>query len=340
MNNDAFKLGWQVEERRYCTNKFHALIGVNDTSQNYSLQNIGTDGANLTIAVLSMNRSNLTIRLMESINKHIPHFAGEFLIGDNGSSLNEIAALKEKMERMPYRSRIVEFGKNYGVSGGRNRLFKFVETDWILSLDNDLYFIGNPLPQAQNDIAQLGCHFLTMPFLNSNDRSQCLYGGNLYVDCSAACVSIGVGSAYQYTGKADNYKNTGFLSTGLPGGSAIFNKHTFFAMDGFDENMFVGFEDTDLSIRLFQAGYKVGSCGSMLLIHDHAAPDTNVDKTYEKERFSNQKLLESARYLENKYGLTVWNKAVVDWLGQRQESLGISSSQENIGQTDRQTDRQ
>ena len=59
------------------------------------LTNIGTDGSNLTIAVLMMNRSSLTIRLMDSIKKIMPDFAGEFLIGDNGSSKNELDLVKE-----------------------------------------------------------------------------------------------------------------------------------------------------------------------------------------------------------------------------------------------------
>ena len=35
------------------------------------------------------------------------------------------------------------------------------------------------------------------------------------------------------------------------------NRNTFFACGGYDENMFVGFEDTEFSVRLFQMGMKL-----------------------------------------------------------------------------------
>lgn len=47
----------------------------------------------------------------------------------------------------------------------------------------------------------------------------------------------------------------------------------------------VGFEDTELSLRLFQKGIKVGGCGIISLIHDHPKPENNADKTYEKNDF-------------------------------------------------------
>ena len=152
-----FTTGWKIEKYRYYANDLHRMIGVADAPGRVSLSNIGCNGENLTIAVLSMNRADVTIRLMDSIAKYIPNFAGEFLIGDNGSSEDQKQILLDQMERMPYASRLLDFGRNYGVSGGRNRTFREVKTDWLLSSDNDMYFIGNPLPKIQRDIQTLGC---------------------------------------------------------------------------------------------------------------------------------------------------------------------------------------
>ena len=76
--------GFMVEEYKYISSKHHRMIGVGSTGKRwsaYAIENIGKRGENLTIAVLSMNRSSLTIRLMQSIAKIIPDFSGEFLIG-------------------------------------------------------------------------------------------------------------------------------------------------------------------------------------------------------------------------------------------------------------------
>lgn len=313
-------LGWMAQEYKYITAENHRLIGVGD-NKNRLFDNIGVYGENLTFAVLSMNRSSLTVKLMKSIAKHIPNFAGEFLIGDNGSVESEKDILREVMEQMPYRCRMIEFDQNYGVGGGRNRLFAEVSTDWILSLDNDIFLIDNPLEQIRQDIALMGCHFMTMPLQNVEDRKIFLYGGNLYVEEVKSGISIGGGSAYINGNNTDDHKLESFLCTFMAGGTCVLNKHTFFACGGYDEGMFVGFEDTEFSMILFQKGYKVGSCGICCLIHDHPKPDNTVDREYEKQRFSNSKLMESARYFEKKHGICVWNPMVEEWVNERLREL-------------------
>ena len=149
----ALTPGYQTKLLTYMSSDNHQLIGTGNSDR--MLTNIGADGSNLTIAVLMMNRSSLTVRLMDSVKKIMPDFAGEFLIGDNGSSKSERELVKKHFSDMPFKCRCVEFGQNYGVSGGRNRLYREVKTEWIFQLDNDVYFISNPLKKIQKDIALL-----------------------------------------------------------------------------------------------------------------------------------------------------------------------------------------
>lgn len=313
------QLGWMAKELKYISSDYHRLIGVG-SNQKYMFQSIGAFGENLTVAVLSMNRSSLTIKLMRSIAACIPDFKGEFLIGDNGSQQEEKDRLYAAMKEMPYRCRMIEFDRNYGVAGGRNRLFKEVQTDWIFSLDNDIYFISNPIEQINRDIGMLGCHFMCMPLINEEDRKIFLAGGHLYVEEAKSGISVGGSTAYLNAGSEDTRLDS-FLCTFLPGGTSILRKDTFFACGGFDEGMFVGFEDSEFSMRLFQMGYKIGSCGIACVVHDHPKPENQGDKDYEKQRFSNVKLLESARYFEKKQRVCVWNPMVEDWLNERLREL-------------------
>ena len=318
MSNNL-NLGWQAEEYTYISSKSHSLIGVG-TGPDF-IQNIGLNGNNLTIAVLSMNRSSLTIRLMDSVQKIMPDFAGEFLIGDNGSEETEKQSLYQAMRRMPFRCRMVEFGQNYGVSGGRNRLFAAVQTDWIFSLDNDIFFVSCPLDKIQSDIARLGCHFLSMPLLDKEENKIHIWGGHLYVEEEKNGITVGGDPAY-VDGEVDLKKiYDPFLCTFVPGGASICRKETFFQCGGYDEEMFVGFEDTEFSIRLFQGGFKIGSCGIVSIIHDHPKPVGTNDIFYEKQRFSNIRLLESARYFEKKHGIHIWNPMTEKWINQRLREL-------------------
>lgn len=49
-----FTTGWKVEKYRYYANDLHRMIGVADAPGRVSLSNIGCNGENLTIAVLSI----------------------------------------------------------------------------------------------------------------------------------------------------------------------------------------------------------------------------------------------------------------------------------------------
>ena len=328
------KPGWLACEKTYVSSDYHRWIGLEDRLNFFTLDNIGESGKNLTIAVLSMNRSSLTIRLLKSVCEFILDFSGNILIGDNGSTEAELKKLERYVYALPFDCKILRFGKNYGVAGGRNRLFRAVETDWILSLDNDLYFTSNPLPQAQKDIGTLGTHFLAMPLIDKGTENSGIYGGHLYLEPMEGRAAMGIGSSYTFQNAPRNIPMDGFLCTGVPGTAAIINKDFFFAVGGFDEGMFVGFEDTEFSVRVFQKGYKVGCCGMISLEHDHPKAENKDDKAYEQKRFSNVKILEAARHFEQKYGFLVWNQAVAKWVAMRQkethDNVEIDPNQERV----------
>jgi len=119
------------------------------------------------------------------------------------------------------------------------------------------------------------------------------------------------------------------ISTFLFGGASIINKQLFFDCGGFDDGFFIGFEDLDYSIALFQKGYKIGSVGTLALVHDHKRLREKTNVEYERERFSNENVLKSALYFESKHGLKVWSKSTEKWLKTRRAELGIQSDTTN-----------
>lgn len=285
--------------------------------------NIGSNGKNLTISFLSLNRAALSIQLLRSIEQHLNDFAGEILIVDNGSEPAEVESIYDACEKSPLRCRIVELGANYGVAGGRNRAMPHVRTEWLLSLDNDIYFVRNPLRSVQRDIALLGCHFLNLPLLDRDKQTIFALGGHLYTYTNAGDLTVGGGSVYAQERALEHHSDEPFLSTFLFGGAAVVNVASFLKLGGFDDSMFIGFEDTDFSIRLFQAGYKVGNTRALALVHDHPVPKAPSDHNYERQRFASQVLKDSAGHLERKHGLTVWTHTVDHWLAEKRRELGI-----------------
>ena len=128
-----------VEKYQYIGSQKHFLL-ANDIDKACG-PNIGLNGENLTISFLSLNRASLSIKLLESIDKYLPNFAGEILIVDNGSIRSEIILLKNFIKQLSLKIKLVELEKNFGVAGGRNKTIKYVNTDWLMCLDNDIYFI-------------------------------------------------------------------------------------------------------------------------------------------------------------------------------------------------------
>lgn len=314
-----FSRGYHVDDLKYFYAQEHAMVGIQDTGDPY-LGNIGEQGQNLTFAVLSMNRASLMIRLMDSVAEFCKGFRGEFLVGDNGSNKKEKELIRQAMKRMPYKCRMIEFDRNYGVAGGRNKLFAEVNTDWIFSVDNDLYLVGDPLSKIQQDISVLGCHFMTLPLVDHDTGGTGIFGGHLYID-NTGRVSIGGSTALIAPTVTLNCEYPPFLATFLAGGVSVLNKHTFFACGGFDAGMFVGFEDTEFSVRLYQKGYKVACCGIACIIHNHPKPEKTSDVDYEKKRFSRNHIKEAASYFEKKHGFAVWNPSVDRWLEDKHASL-------------------
>lgn len=321
MDNQELDIVPGLSRGLYVFQNSHALLAADAWKE--SGPNIGKNGENLTISFLSMNRSTLSEKLLRSIQEFIPHFAGEVLVVDNGSSAEEIDRLRSVCDTLSLRTHFVELGKNHGVAGGRNRTIPHVKTEWLMCLDNDVYFISNPIPQIQRDLATLGCHFMSLPLLNPDGRTIFARGGHLHVSWEGSHLHVGAYSACPQV--EDQRKNRQpFIGTFLFGGACVLNKDTFSRIDGYDEAMFVGFEDIDFSIRLFQQGYKVGAASVCALIHDHPKPASDLDRDYEKERFSRDILHKSAQHLEAKHGFKIWSDGLDHWLASRQNDLGIS----------------
>ncbi len=284
--------------------------------------NIGRRGEDLTIAFLSMDRSALSCRLLDSIERELPDFGGRVLIIDQGSQPAELQKLKARIGTLRVPCEMVELGQNLGVAGGRNRAMSHVKTHWVLSLDNDIYFKGNPLTEIQQALALLGCHFLNLPLLERDGDRWFALGGHLYVTIVGSAVHVGGGSACRQE-VTDGEIQSPFLSTFLFGGACVLRVASFLELGAYDEAMFVGFEDVDFSIRLFQAGRKVGNIGAACLIHDHPPPDNDAARNYERERFSRSVLRRSAEHIEKKHGFRVWSDGEDRWLSDRHKDLGI-----------------
>lgn len=256
--------------------------------------NLGTKGKNLSIVILTYNKSNLTIRLLNSIKKYFRNFEGDILVFDNDSEQLEKENLKRYLKNFPLNYKLYKSKKNLGISNGRKKAFSMVKKDWILSLDNDMYFIGNPLRNLNYCIDKSGAKFINLCAYNGIDRKKFINGGKFKVSKKDVLYV----TADTFNNKIEDKI---YFSTFIFGGSSLINKYSYDLIGGYDENFFVGYEDVDLSLRAYKAGMKIANINSFCLIHDHQILLDDSSKQYEKTRYNFDSIVKSANYFSKKY---------------------------------------
>src|SRR6185295_9968922 len=91
----------------------------------------------------------------------------------------------------------------------------------------------------------------------------------------------------------------------------------------------IGFEDIDLSLRLFRAGLKIGTFSFRSLVHDHQRAESASDSNYEHARYSRATLYQSARYLEAKTGFRIWGEEVEQWMRTNEQKQSLETTTAN-----------
>lgn len=265
-----------------------------------TFKGIGNQGENMTISVLMHNRVELTVRLLDSIKKFMPEFSGEIVIGDNGSDEEELYVLKNKLKEIDYNYRIIKFNTHYPIPVGKNKLNKECQTDWILQLDNDIYFTGNPIRKMDEDIRALGCKLWGLPYYDMKSKRVANYGSNLefrWMDNGKKELECLVDLPFRESER----QWAPMFCTYAAGGAALMDKGLFFALGGYDKNLFV-YEDIDFMYRANMQGYKIGNIGMKCLVHDHKQIDSELGGAYEAIRFDKSRMRMSKKYLQDKHG--------------------------------------
>lgn len=290
----------EVVDARYVLQRREDFVASYSNIFRETTPEVGENGENLTVSILMHNRAQLTNRLIESIQEHMPHFRGEILIGDNGSDVEECRQVKEKLERMNFRWTMVNSDRHYPIPAGKNRLNMQCRTEWIMQLDNDIYFIDNPLKKVNEDIARLGCPIWGFPYYNAEAGKIYNYGSNLeFVKNERGEKMLVCLNDLQFQESRDIWEP--MLCTYTSGGASLMRKSFFDRMGGYDENIYVH-EDIELAYRINMAGYKIGNIGMKCLVHDHKQIDSELGHQYEAMRFDAQKIKESKKYLYLKHG--------------------------------------
>ncbi|MDX1918308.1 MAG: glycosyltransferase [Candidatus Caenarcaniphilales bacterium] len=280
------------------------------------------DQQSISISAVTLNRLPLTLRLLKSIEEHWSDFQGQILLADNGSDPIVLAELKNFLAGYKWKVSLLEIGQNLGPAKARNLMLEACKTEWLLLLDNDMYFVSDPLPSLKETVEKLAVNFLNLPFLGIDGKHSQGIGGNLFLKEEGGTLKLNCGNSFRPALPANLPIESPFLSTFLCAGASCVRTEIFRALGGFDDELYA-FEDLDFSLKLYKAGIKIGNAHRFHLIHGHEKAETQLDRSYERVRHSQETIKASTDRIFAKYGVQIWSKEVESWLQERLKVSGL-----------------
>lgn len=203
------------------------------------------------IILVNYNGINDTIECIESLKK-INYSNYKIIIIDNGSSDNSVNILREK-----YNSeiKIIDLKKNYGFAGGNNIGINMAlneNIDYVLLLNNDTVVEKNFLKElvilAENN-KQIGVVGGKIYYFD--DKKKIWYAGAKINTLTGKTKHIGVDEYDK--GQYDKISETDYVT----GCMMLVSTNVIKRVGNMDESYFLYYEETDWSVRIKNAGYKL-----------------------------------------------------------------------------------
>lgn len=206
---------------------------------------------NVSVVILNWNRKEMLLDCLRSI-KDLDYPLYEIIVVDNASTDGSVQAVRETYPDVV----LIENEKNYGAIGGKNiGLRRALQSDveYIYMQDNDIVAAKDALTKLV-EVAEA-------------DPNVGMVGAMMY-DYSKPNTILSAGGTIDWTqnvsrGRGDNQKDVGQFNKIEPvdylwGGALLIRKSVLEKVGLFDEG-YIGywFEDTDLSVRVAKAGFKV-----------------------------------------------------------------------------------
>ncbi len=182
----------------------------------------------------------------------------EVVVADNGSTDDSVALLREQFGEV----KLVELDRNAGFGPAINRAVAEHPADSVILLNNDAEaeprFVEALLDQLGDGVGSVAGVLL-------QERSPGL------ID-SAGVVADRTLMGFDYLhGESAEAALGAADPLGPTGGAALYRRESFEAVGGFDERIFLYYEDLDLALRLAAAGTRCRLAGEARALHAYSA---------------------------------------------------------------------
>jgi GT2 family glycosyltransferase len=244
------------------------------------------------IIILNWNGEKNTIECLNSINQIIyPNY--DVIIIDSNSTDNSIEKIKSNFLNV----NIIKNRKNLGFSGGFNVGIKKAidnKADYIVCLNNDVIVDKNfimeliKIGEIRSDIG--GLYPMEYNYDQPN-KINAAGGGTIKFILDSP---IGHGEIDK--GQYNQLRQVGRLC----GAAIVLKKNVFLNIGLFDPDYFYGFEDTDISLRVIKAEYKIIFVPKSKIWHKISASSGGELNPYKSYYSIRNRFLFAKRNLTNK----------------------------------------
>jgi GT2 family glycosyltransferase len=207
----------------------------------------------ISIIIVNYNTCDLTCNCIQSIYRKISSFPFEIILVDNASCDDSIYKIKKLYPQV----NIIVSPINLGFGKANNLGVKSAQGDFLFLLNSDTIIEDDPFPvffgfMKKNNkisIGVLGC------FLTDTNGLYSKSGGEFY--STTKYLKSALNSYFEiYNTKEINTDKDALLIDYVIGADMFISKQLFNKIGGFDEHIFMYFEDVELNKRIAKLGYK------------------------------------------------------------------------------------
>jgi GT2 family glycosyltransferase len=241
----------------------------------------------LAVLVLFYNKEIQTLSCIKSfLNSGV-----KIYVLNNGSNQNSFNNLKSKFSD---HKQVFFFDskKNKGPAWGRNYLIQNTQEKWLFAVDNDII-----LSHPSDWLVKLKLH------IEKDDSIDIFIPSTFNLHENAYSIPF---QLKLINNRLIEVESSEEIVNNFPGGASIVNRKVFENYGLYDENIFIGFEDVEFSIRALVEHKKPLRCKKIYdieLIHDHQLVKNKDDLYSVYTRYDDRKIDNDFNYLTNKHNI-------------------------------------
>lgn len=208
----------------------------------------------ISVLIVNYNTAKLVGECVKSLLKQEGvHF--EIIVIDNNSHDDSLAVLQQYASRI----RLISNPDNLGFGRANNQAFKLSKGRYLFMLNPDAVCLSN------QDLA------LAVKYMHENQG--CGLAGTKIVNANQQVESTAFLHYPHQSQTATDFSSLPGRYASVLGASMIARRDVFEKVAGFDEDFFLYGEETDLCLRIRKAGYWIGYCESVTVMHIGSASE-------------------------------------------------------------------